>query len=449
MYNSNNSNLPLRLKIQQENKRIIMSENKYLKRIFQAYYKENQSEIPTINSFEHREFGFIPWEKQMMIRHIGFSSPSTLKKYLISNTPKHAYASGTLYEQPEIQDMGGKGYQGCDLIIDIDVDHFYTPCKDDHDIWYCKNCNKSGRGMPEKCPKCGAQKLKILNWICKSCLNTAKDQIIKLIYNFLIPDFDIAIEEMKIAFSGHRGYHLKIENERIKTLTSDERREIVDYITGENISFINFGFQDKGGNIFGFSKETIGWPQKILGKIVEIIRKPNFEVKTLLSDKRKFNLRQNQVENFLNYKDDLLNIIEKNQRNNWTIIGFSLNTWNKFLKTIVDEIGIEVDVPVTVDIHRLIRYPGTLHGKTGFKVQELYIDDLDSFNPLDEVDKRLDPIVFDSEKKITQKLEITELEVPATTLKGETHGPYMKGEIIDVPHHFAVFLLCKGVAKTI
>ena len=118
-------------------------------------------------------------------------------------------------------------------------------------------------------------------------------------------------------------------------------------------------------------------------------------------------------------------------------------------KCVIDEIGIEVDVPVTVDIHRLIRYPGTLHGKTGFKVQELYIDDLDSFNPLDEVDKRLDPIVFDSEKKITQKLEITELEVPATTLKGETHGPYMKGEIIDVPHHFAVFLLCKGVAKTI
>lgn len=111
-----------------------MSENKYLKRIFQAYYKEKQSEIPTINLFEHREFGFIPWEKQMMIRHIGFGSSSNLKKYLINNTPKHAYASGTLYDQPEIQDMGGKGYQGCDLIIDIDVDHFYTPCKDDHDI---------------------------------------------------------------------------------------------------------------------------------------------------------------------------------------------------------------------------------------------------------------------------------------------------------------------------
>jgi len=114
-----------------------------------------------------------------------------------------------------------------------------------------------------------------------------------------------------------------------------------------------------------------------------------------------------------------------------------------------DRLGIEVDIPVTIDTHRLIRYPGSLHGTTGFKVQEIYHDDLDLFNPLDESNEKLDPIVFKSEKIITQKIEIIETKIPATKIKGETFGPYTQGEKIEVPHHIAVFLLCKGVAKTI
>jgi len=432
-----------------KNRTTKMADYKYLKRLFQAYYKEKQSEIPAVNLFKNREFGFIPWEKQIMIRHIGFNSPTNLKEYLVRNTPKHAYSSGSLYFQPENQNMEGKGYRGCDLIIDIDVDHFYTPCKDDHDIWYCKECGKSGKGMPEKCPGCGKLKLKTLNWICEDCLNVAKNQIIRLIYDFLLPDFGMEIAEMKIAFSGHRGYHLKIENDAIRTLSSDERREIVDYITGENISFESLGFQERSGRIYGFSRENIGWSQKIIRKIEELLRKPKSEIENLLSNSRMFKLNQNHIQSFLNYKEDLLSIILNDQKNNWAIEGFGLTIWHKFLKAIVKQIGIEVDVPVSVDIHRLIRYPGSLHGKTGFKVQELHPDELDDFNPLDEVQERLDPIVFKSEKEITQKLEIIEPEVPVTKLKGEHYGPYMKGEIIEVPNHFAVFLLCKGVAKTV
>jgi len=428
---------------------IKMPDNKYLKRLFQAYYKENQSVIPILNLFEQREFGFIPWEKQIMNRHIGFTSPINLKKYFINNTPKHAYSSGSLFIRPENQDMQEKGYQGCDLIFDIDVDHFYTPCKEHHDIWYCKECGEKGKGMVKKCPKCGKLKLKKLNWICEDCLNVAKNEIIKLIYNFLIPDFNINIEKMKIAFSGHRGYHLKVEDENIRTLSSDDRREVIDYITGENISFEILGLQEKGGNIFGFSRETIGWPQKIINRIEKLLSKSNLEIETILSDKRKFNLSQSLIENFINFKDNFHKIITNNHNNNWTLVGFSLNAWNKFLKTIIAEIGIEVDVPVSIDIHRLIRYPGSLHGKTGFKVQELYPDDLDDFNPLNETIEKLDPIVFKSEKAVTQKIEIIEPEVPITKIKGKTYGPYTKGEKIEVPHYIAVFLLCKGVAKTI
>ncbi|MFX1314182.1 MAG: DNA primase small subunit domain-containing protein, partial [Promethearchaeota archaeon] len=395
-----------------------MADDKYLKKLFQAYYKEKQSELPIINLFEHREFGFIPWEKKIMIRHIGFNSPINLKKYFINNPPKHAYVSSSLYHQPESQNMEGKGYQKCDLIFDIDVDHFYTPCKEDHDFWYCKECGENGSGMVEKCPKCGKLKLKKLNWICEDCLNVSKNEIFKLIYEFLIPDFDIDIEKMKITFSGHRGYHLKIEDEKVRTLSSDDRREIVDYITGENITFEILGLQEKGGNIFGFSRETIGWPQKIIKKIEDLLIKSNIEIETSLSDKRRFSLSQNLIENFINFKENFRRIIRNNHNNNWTLVGFSLNAWYKFLRSIVAEIGIEVDIPVTIDIHRLIRYPGSLHGKTGFKVQEIYYDELDTFNPLDESNDKLDPIVFRSNKEITQKIEIIEPNVPATKIKG-------------------------------
>ncbi|MFX1312737.1 MAG: DNA primase small subunit domain-containing protein [Promethearchaeota archaeon] len=424
-----------------------MSDSKYLRRLFQAYYKEQQSEIPIVNSFEQREFGFIPWEKQIMNRHIGFISQGTLRNYFINNSPRHAYMSGSIYKKPENQNMASKGYQGCDLIVDIDVDHFYTPCKEDHDLWTCKECGKSGMGMPKKCPHCGKLKLTTLNWICNECLNIAKNEIKKLINNFLIPDFGVDIDQMKIAFSGHRGYHLKIEDEKIRTLSTEERREIADYLTGDNISFEILGLQEKGGNLYGFSKQNIGWGQKIIKKIEEILIKPDSEIQNSLLDKRKFHFNQNLIKSFLNSKNDFLKTINSDTKNIWTIEGFGLNMWNKFLTGIVHEIGIEIDTPVTIDIHRLIRYPGSLHGKTGFKVQEILPNEFDDFDPLDAQNEKYDPIVFKSNK--LQKLEITETKVPITKIKGEEFGPYKKGEIIEVPHHIAVFLLCREVAKTI
>jgi DNA primase small subunit len=426
-----------------------MSETKFLERLFQAYYLEKKDELPLVSLFENREFGFIPWQKAIMIRHIGFKSKAVLTNYFINNPPKHAYASGSIYEQPEASVMDKKGYKGCDLIIDIDVDHFYTSCKERHDLWYCKECGSHGTGMPEKCPKCGKFKFSKLNWVCDNCLKTAKDQIEKLVYNFLIPDFNLKEEEMKVAFSGHRGYHLKVENDKIRTLTSDERREIVDYLTGENISFEILGLRNAPEGIYGLSKENIGWSQKILEKIEELLSLQNLELESVLLDKRTFDLHPKQIESLINYKNDFHQQILNKQRNIWAIEGFGLTLWKKFLRGIVQRISIELDEPVTIDIHRLIRYPGSLHGKTGFKVQELKLADLDKFSPLNEQNSDLDPIVFISKKHINQKLEIIESKVPPTTIKGETYGPYQKGEKIEVPHHIAVFLLCKEVAKTI
>jgi len=427
-----------------------MSEFTYLRRLFQAYYQEKQFEFPKVSSFDLREFGLIPWEKKVyMKRHMSFDNPDDLRSYLITDAPRHLYSSGSLYLKPDAPDMNKKEYQGCDFIIDIDVDHFYTPCKDQHDLWICKECGNDGTGMPKACPNCKGSKFTKVSWVCDQCLDAAKNEITKLISNFLIPDFGIDEKKMKIAFSGHRGYHLKIESEDIRKLNSEERREIVDYVSGKNINFEILGLNERFNGIYGLLEENIGWSQKIMKKIIEVLNKPTKQIETLLLDKNHFGFNSSVVTSFLKYKNDFLELITKGERNVWAIEGFGLTNWKKLLKGVVALIGIELDEPVSIDIHRLIRYPGSLHGKTGFKVQELELNELDDFNPLDESNEKLDPIVFKSKKNLTYKLEIVENKLPITTIKGESFGPYGKGDKIDVPHHFAVFLLCKEVAKTI
>ncbi len=421
-----------------------MTDNLYLKRLFKSYYEENKLKLPSVNLFEHREFGFIPWEKAIMIRHMGFANTENLSKYLIDTVPRHVYSSGTLYLQPDNPEMNKKQYQGCDLIIDIDVDHFYTPCKEDHDTWECKECGKTGKGMNKKCPKCKSLKLKSLAWICEDCLEVAKNEIIKLIYDFLIPDFGIKTEDMNVAFSGHRGYHLKVENRKIRTLSSEARREIVDYMTGENMSLEILGLRQVGTKILGPVKGNIGWSDKIIKKIEKILL--NYSTNEIVGLLERFGLNKNTVLSFMNSKDEFLKVLSNKNMNLWSIEGFGIKTWKTFLQGIVGEIGAEIDEPVTIDIHRLIRYPGSLHGKSGFKVQELSIKELDDYNPLDETNKELDPIVFYGD--ITQKLKVNVPYIPVTKIKGKSFGPYKQGKIIEVPNHVAVFLLCKEVVSS-
>lgn len=94
----------------------------------------------------------------------------------------------------------------------------------------------------------------------------------------------------------------------------------------------------------------------------------------------------------------------------------------------------EVDEPVTADVKRLIRLPGSVHGKSGLRVTPLSRDALTSFDPLtDAVPKEYssDPV------KITMKRdsEITILG-EHMTLKGET----------EVPEYAAVFLIGRKMA---
>ena len=88
-----------------------MSDIKYLNRLFKEYYKDNKDKMPLVNSFDKREFGFIPWDTQTrMLRHMSFMDIGQFVKQLANIGPRHVYSSGALYINPENQEMEKKRY---------------------------------------------------------------------------------------------------------------------------------------------------------------------------------------------------------------------------------------------------------------------------------------------------------------------------------------------------
>jgi len=416
-----------------------MESIRFIKRLFQAYYKNQQKSLPSVSNLLEREFAFITWENNIMIRHIGFKSLDFLTDYLIHNVPKHMYSSASLYELPGASKMDSKKYLGCDLIFDIDADHLDTKCKEKHDFWECGSCSQCGVGLsPKLCPNpdCKSTRFKKITWICEECLETAKNEIFKLIDEFLEPDFGINKENCFVFFSGHRGYHLHIENEKLRKLSSHERREIVDYITGNNISLSVFGLRKSDRGISYFNQYKLGWPRKIMLKLKNILSIENeVELRNRLNH---YPLSKKQKNTLIKERKDIIDNIVKKQRDNWILLGFGIITWENLLLSLAKNIGADIDIPVTIDIHRLIRYPGSLHGSSGFKVVGIEYKNLESFDPFS------DPVIFS--KKNFLKLEITVPEIPKIRVRENIWGPFKMGEVLDLPHDIGIFLLCKNVA---
>jgi DNA primase small subunit len=93
----------------------------------------------------------------------------------------------------------------------------------------------------------------------------------------------------------------------------------------------------------------------------------------------------------------------------------------------------KIDTVVTTDVHRLIRMPGTLNGKTGLRATSVRLDQLEEFDPFYE------PVVFDG----TQKVEIS--EAPHLRLRDQSFGPYVDQKV-ELPLAVAILLIAKGVA---
>ncbi|RLE60143.1 MAG: hypothetical protein DRJ35_04095 [Thermoprotei archaeon] len=363
-----------------------------IRSLFRKYYRDAKIMPPP--KLEQREFAFIPFDAKGMIRHISFNDAADLKNYILSNIPRHVYYSSSYYENPAAERMDEKGWLGADLIFDIDVDHIDTPCKVFHDRWHCRECGASGWGFVTSCPKCGSERISRDTWVCRTCINVAKDELIKLI-EFLESDFGISRKEMYAVFSGHRGFHLHVENKAVIDLDQDARREIADYVRGVGIDPPLFLKKIKKKFVFKYDILTPGWPGRIARYLL-------------------FKYGENDPDFSL----------EK--------LRFSLDRWKKIINDAIDSEKVVIDEKVTIDIKRLIRLPQSLHGKTGLKVLKIDIHELE------EID------VIEKSKVFTQGDVIVSASYVPRRILNHEFSENINSSNLRVPLYLGIYLALNG-----
>ncbi len=202
----------------------------YLRKRFGDYYQ--MSELPLPHDFVRREWGFIFFDEMpevVMRRHKSFSSEGEALEYLRGMVPAHVYHSAAYYRFPGAGTMKEKMWEGADLIFDLDADH-----------------------LPQKARSYAEM------------LANVKSETGKLL-DFLLEDFGFEEDNISIAFSGGRGYHIHVHDPRVLSLESAQRREIVDYLSGTGLS-IGFIFKSAEHKVYDdgkFRKKELGAPRKI------------------------------------------------------------------------------------------------------------------------------------------------------------------------------------------
>jgi DNA primase small subunit len=375
-----------------------------------------------------REFGFMFFEG-LMLRHKSFKNREELESSLRDFVPRDAYFSCAYYEDPQAE-MEKKGWLGADLIFDIDADHIPTPCNKIHDEWTCNKCGFFGKGIvPEKCPACGGEKFDDRTWICEVCLASAKSETIKLL-DMLTQDFGFHEKEIRVFFSGHRGYHIHVESETVRTLDSVARKEIVDYVSGIGLETTLHGLDEN--SLRNLSVNDSGWR----GRIAKGMH--NFILNAGPDDYKNIGLERPSATSIMkaitNKKDAILKSLSGSQP--WrTIKGIGPETWKRIIEHSAKQQTANVDTVVTTDIHRLIRLAGSLHGKTGLKKVEFPAAAIDSFDPFKSA------IAF---KAGTTTVSVS--NAPEFRLGDETFGPY-QNQKADLPTAAAMLLICKKRAE--
>ena len=398
----------------------------YVAELFQSYYLSGAERVRAPSEIKQREFGFLSFGGRAMFRHTAFDNAQQLRRYLVDNAPAHVYYSSAYYSAPEAE-MRWKGWLGADLVFDIDADHIDSHCRADHDRWRCRACGEEGAGKaPERCPRCGKAAYEEETWICDRCLRAAKYEAQKLL-DILIQDFGFSpSEELEVNFTGNRGYHVHVRSHHVKGLDQLARREIVDYIMGIGINPRHQGF----GSIRG-GPPTIaegGWRGRAVKALYGYISNAAPEAIKALK------LGRGATANLLERRDEILRLLM--ERHPSGIVGYiDSKSLGGLMEAAVKEQASAIDTVVTTDLHRLIRLPNTLHGKTGWLAQTVPIDELEDYAPQT------------SAIALTGGTETVYVRrAPRFRIGDETYGPFLE-ERVELPLAAAVFLLCKKAAR--
>lgn len=349
-----------------------------VKGLIKEYYSSIGEIAP--REISKREFGFGDFERKITYRHLTFKDWKALRSYLVMNAPPFVSISSAYYQHPDGRPMESKGWIGAELVFDLDANDLNLPCKAQHG---------------------GA-------WVCDICLGAVKAETIKLVEDFLIPDFGFGEREISVNFSGNRGYHIHVDKDAIRTLDSRARESISNYITGKDMELSAFlpALGAKGAKLEGPRPTEYGWGGKLARGAIAALNSGPDELMKLGIDKRTANmLTKNRAEIILgittgNY--DKVRIPKKDE------------FWKSILNRITVRQSDSIDRNVSIDTHHLLRLPDTIHGDTALVSRSIKsLSELSAFDPL------ADSIAF-GKGTLTIKTD----KVPSFSIGGKTYGPY-------------------------
>ncbi|ABW02204.1 DNA primase small subunit domain-containing protein [Caldivirga maquilingensis] len=340
---------------------------RYIEVLFKNYYR-NYFKPPGVPRIENREVAYQPFTGQSMIRHLGFRNWNDLRSFITERIPRNLYLSSAYFNNPSAGEMDAKGWLGADLVFDIDGDHLPTD-----------NC----RGV---------------ELVTIECLNDALSEVVKLI-DVLRYEFGIEEKHLRVTFSGHRGFHVHVEGpEDVINLTQDERRMIVDYLTGKvdltRQILVNREGRATVVELGPFNANLLGKVYGSVGRVFTEASKLGKVTAGLVRDRS---------------------------------------------EDIKSGLTVHIDEVVTIDTNRLMRMPNSLHGKTGLIAVELSLSDLDKGIEA-IVDKAVAFRKGNPRIRLTQRLQVSRV-------LGEVIRVKEQGEEASEPAYVAVYLILMGLAQ--
>ncbi len=384
--------------------------------LFREYYRRSPPPAPA--DLREREFGFMFFDRDFVRRHMGFLEENDYRRFLVNQVPSHAYFSSALYQHPSAPTMDLKGWKGADLIFDLDADHI-----------------RGAEGMSYQ-----------------DMLVLVKKEAMALVDRFIFGEFGFDEKHVRISFSGGRGYHIHVRDPRVRSLGSHERGEIIDFVSGTDLDLDSLfpsaasmkkDFKDRvkverayripgpdQGGWRRFGREAM---DKVAAEVAAMSdqglreRYPLLQgVKDSTLDEMRRSLHGRRGESTgleLMMREDSLEYFTSDRVKELFI--------QMVLSSLRERMSGQIDEPVTRDVKRLIRLPGSLHGKTGLKVVALTREEMDSFDPLRDAVPEVFP---DRPVKVVLK-EGTDIAIKGYRVRGS--GPS------EVPAYAALFLVLR------
>jgi DNA primase small subunit len=391
---------------------------------FARYYASADVAPPL--RFARREFAAFPFTTEtMMRRHAAFGTVGELHEFLRREAPRHVYYSSAYYRYPDHPTMPGKEWLGADVIFDLDADHLR-----------------------------GAEALDYAGQLA-----LVRERVRALLDDFLFADFGIDPAHVQLVFSGGRGYHVHVQDESYWGLSSPERRELVDYVTGAGFDARRVVATERGSPSAvpdddadgpgrrptrAFARlpapDAPGWAGRTSRAVVAMLERFDREgTDAAAAELVVAGLPKPKARRLAKLLVD--DGVGRKVRESLSLDVRKSGLPPEFLDVVVARAAVEMqgetDAPVTTDIHRLIRLPGSLHGGTGFRVVPLGLDLLGEFDPF----AAALPEVPLSDRTRVRLTETVRYPFPSSPLD------LAAGDEREIPGPVALFLVLRGEAE--